>query len=241
VIEASKLSGREIIWLVRGLAFVLAGLVGGVACVALNQISPLSALLGRHLLGLPLAGALLWFGAATLRRVTTPGGAWRAAVRRCFWSAMGVCFLSPFAYLWHSAPSVDYLSFNFAFFNLSSAVFVCNANRLTYQLGEFYGDRLLAVLARGSELFCYGTLSFAVAASVVGTWIVAAHEGVAIGGAVDLLLAACWPWLVAIGMAPVCVTAALLWTAKAISLARFEALANASETPSDHLAPIKER
>lgn len=221
------------VWLVRGLAFVLAGLVGGVACVALNQISPLSALMGRHLLGLPLAGALLWFGAATLRHVTTPGDAWRTAVMRCFWSAMGVCFLAPFAYLWHSAPSVDYLSFNFALFNLSSAVFVCSANRLTYQLGEFFDDRLLATLARGSELFCYATLSFAVAASVVGVWIVAAHEGVAIGGAVDLLLVACWPWLVAVGLAPVCVTAALLWTAKAISLARFAALAGAGE-PRQH-------
>jgi hypothetical protein len=217
------------IWLVRGLAFVLAGLVGGVACVALNQISPLSALLGRHLLGLPLAGALLWFGTATLRRVTTPGGAWCVATRRCFWSAMCVCFLSPFAYLWHSAPLVDYLTFNFAFFNLSSAVFVCNANRLTFWLADYYGDRLLALMARGSELFCYSTLSFAVGMAGVGTWMLARREGLDVGVAVDLLLETSWPWLVAMGLAPVCVTAALLWTAKAISLARFESLANAGD------------
>ncbi|MFA6564495.1 MAG: hypothetical protein WCV00_21505 [Verrucomicrobiia bacterium] len=217
------------IWLVRGLAFVLAGLVVGVACVALNQISSLSALLGRHLLGLPLAGALLWFGAATLRRVTTPGGAWRVAARRCFWSAMCVCFLSPFAYLWHSAPSVDYLTFNFAFFNLSSAVFVCNANRLTFLLAESYSARLLAVLARGSELFCYSTLSFAVGACGVGTWMIVRREGLDVGAAADALLGSCWPWLIAMGLAPVCVTAALLWTAKAICLARFESLASASE------------
>ncbi|MCX6909726.1 MAG: hypothetical protein NTY01_17030 [Verrucomicrobia bacterium] len=226
MIESPKCSGREMIWLVRGLAFVLAGLVGGVACVALNQISPLAALMGRHLLGLPLAGALLWFGAATLRQVTTPGGAWRAATRRCLWSAVCVFFLSPFAYLWHSAPSVDYLTFNFAFFNLSSAVFVCNANRLTFWLAEFYGDRLLALLARGSELLCYSTLSFAVGASAVGTWMVMGREGLDAGAAADLLLGSFWPWLVVIGLAPVCVTAALLWTAKAISLARFESLAS---------------
>ncbi|MBI5686774.1 MAG: hypothetical protein HZC54_17035 [Verrucomicrobia bacterium] len=217
------------IWLVRGLAFVLAGLLGGVACVVLNQISPLSALLGRHLLGLPLAGALLWFGAATLRRVAAPGGAWRAATRRCSGSAMCVCFLSPFAYLWHSAPSVDYFTFNFVFFNLSSAVFVCNANRLTFWLAEFYDDRLLALLARGSELFCYATLSFAVGAAGVGTWLIVRREGMGVGAAVNLLLETSWPWLVAMGLAPVCVTAALLWTAKAISLARFESLAAAGE------------
>jgi len=217
------------IWLVRGLAFVLAGLVGGVACVALNQVSPLAALLGRHLLGLPLAGALLWFGTATLRRVTSPGAAWCAATSRCLWSAMCVCFLSPFAYLWHGAPSVDYLTFNFAFFNLTSAVFVCNANRLTFWLAECYGDRLLALLARGSELFCYSTLSFAIGASAVGTWMVMEREGLDAGAAVDLLLGSFWPWLVAMGLAPACVTAALLWTAKAISLARFESLATAGE------------
>lgn len=216
------------IWLVRGLAFVLAGMAGGVACVALNQISPLSALLGRHLLGLPLAGALLWFGSATLRRVTTPGVAWCAATKRCLWSAIGVCFLSPFAYLWHGAPSVDYLEFNFVLFNLSSALFVCNANRLTYWLADFYGDRMLALMARGSELFCYSTLAFALSAAGVGTCLVARGEGLAVGPAVDLLLESGWPWLVAMGMAPVCVTAALLWTAKAISLARFERLANAN-------------
>ena len=219
------------IWLVRGLAFVLAGLVGGVACVALNQISPLSALLGRHLLGLPLSGALLWIGAFCLRHVTTPGVVWRAAVTRCFWSAIWVFFLSPFAYLWHRAPSVDYLAFNFAFFNLSSAVFVCSANRLTHQLAEFYGDRLLALLARGSELFCYSTLLFVVGACVAATGIVAAHEGMDIGMAVDLLLGNFWQWLIVLGLTPVCVTVALLWTVKAVSLARFEALASAVEKP----------
>lgn len=217
------------IWLVRGLAFVLAGLVGGVACVALNQVSPLAALLGRHLLGLPLAGAMLWFGTGTLRRVTTPGEPWQAATRRCLWSAVGVFFLSPFAYLWHSAPSVDYLTVNFIFFNLSSAMFVCNANRLTFRLAEFYGDRLLALLARGSELLCYSTLSFAVGAGGVGAWMMMEREGLDAGAAVELLLEGFWPWLIAMGLAPVCVTAALLWTAKAISLARFESLASAGE------------
>jgi hypothetical protein len=215
------------IWLVRGLAFVLAGLIGGVACVVLNHISLLSAMLGRHLLGLPLAGALLWFGSATLRRVATPGGPWRAAAGRGHGAAACVFFLSPFAYLWHSAPAVDYLTFNFIFFNLASAVFVCNANRLTFWLAEFYGSRLLALMARGSELFCYSTLSFAVGAFGVGTWLVVKREGLSVAGAMDLLLGTLWPWLVVMGLAPVCVTAALLWTAKAITLARFESLAGA--------------
>ena len=219
------------IWLVRGLAFVLAGLAGSVACVALNQISPLSALLGRHLLGLPLAGALLWFGSASLRRVTTFGAAWRSAATRCFWSAVGVCLLSPFVYFWHGAPSVDCLTLNFVVFNLSSAVFVCNANRLIFWLAEFYGDRILATLARGSELFCYSTLSFAVGACIVGSWIVATREGMSMGAAVDLMLSSFWPWLVAVGMSPVCITAALIWTAKTISLERFMSLANAGEEP----------
>ncbi len=217
--ESPKYPGREMICLVRGLAFVLAGLMCGVACVAMNQISQLSALMGRHLLGMPLAGALLWFGSASLRRVTMPGETWLGATRRCFWAAICVCFLSPFVYLWHSAPSVDYITFNFILFNLSSAVFVCNANRLVYYLGDFFGDRLLAGLARGSELFCYSTLSFTFGACVLGSWIVAVREGISIRASVDMM-SSIGPWLVAVGMAPVCVTAALLWTAKAISLAR---------------------
>lgn len=219
------------ICLVRGLAFVLAGLMCGVACVAMNQISLLSALLGRHLLGMPLAGALLWFGSASLRRVTILGGAWGATAKRCFWTAICVCFLSPFVYLWHSAPSVDYITFNFLLFNLGSAVFVCNANRLVYYLGDFFGDRLLAGLARGSELFCYSTLSFTVGACVVGSWIVSMREGIGFRTSVDLMLSGFGPWLVAVGMAPVCVTAALLWTAKAISLARLVSRSDAGEKP----------
>ncbi|MFZ2641496.1 MAG: hypothetical protein WA117_10900 [Verrucomicrobiia bacterium] len=229
MMESPKFSGREMICLVRGLAFVLAGLVCGVACVAMNQISPLSALLGRHLMGMPLAGALLWFGAASLRRVTTLGGAWRVATKRCYWAAICVCFLSPFVYLWHREPSVDYLMFNFILFNLSSAVFVCNVNRLAYQLGDVFDDRLLAGLARGSELFCYSTLSFTVGACAVGSWIVAMREGIGMRTSVDMMLNGFGPWLVAVAMAPVCVTAALLWTAKAISLARFVSHADAGE------------
>jgi hypothetical protein len=199
--------------------------------VALSQLSPVAALLGRHLLGLPLAGALLWIGAACLRRVTTPGRAWNAATRRCLWSAICVFFFSPFAYLLHCAPSVDYLAFNFVFFNLASAVFVCNANRLAFRLAEFHDNRLMALWARGSEWFCYMTLLVAVGACAVATWFVATDEGMEMVGALDLLLEGFWPWLLVLCLAPVCVTAAMLWTMKTVIMARLGALAGAAKKP----------
>ena len=216
------------VWLIRGLAFTLAGLVGGVACVALSQLSPAVALLGRHLLGLPLAGALLWFGAACLRRVTTPGGAWRAATRRCLWSAICVFFFSPFAYLLHRAPAVDYLAFNCMFFNLAGAVFVCCVNRLAFWLAEFHDNRPMALWARWSELFCYAALAVGVGVCVVATCVVAAQEGMEMEGAVDLIWEDLWPWLLALCLAPVCVTAAMLWTMKTVTLTRLATVAGAA-------------
>ena len=217
------------VWLARGLAFTLAGLVGAVACVALSRLSPVAAQLDRHLLGLPPAGALLWIGAACLHRVTTPGGVWCAATKRCLWLAVCVFFFSPFAYLSFREPSVDYLVFNFLFFSVASAVFVCCTNRMVLRLAEFHDDRLMTLWARGNECFTYAALLVAAGAFAAASWIVATEEGMEVEGAVELFWSGFWPWLLKLCLAPVCVTAALLWSMKAVTMARFEALARAGE------------
>lgn len=217
------------VWLARGLAFMLAGLTSGLACVALGRLSPTASLLGRHLLVLPLAGVLVWIGAACLRRVETPGRAWGVATRRCFWSGMSVFFFSPFVYFADRAPEVDYLVLNFLCFSLASAMLVCCVNRMVFRLAEFHEDRGITLWARGSEWFSYATLLVAAGAFATATWIVAMEEGMEMEGAVELFWGDFWPWLLRLCLAPVCVTAALLWTMKTVTLARLRALASMGE------------
>ncbi|MBI5396441.1 MAG: hypothetical protein HZA91_14195, partial [Verrucomicrobia bacterium] len=70
---ASTLTGREAIWLVRGLSFVLAGLLTALAGVVLTQL-PTAMVWSGRLLWLVTAGAwLIVFGAVCLNRLSTPG------------------------------------------------------------------------------------------------------------------------------------------------------------------------
>jgi len=218
VSERAKLSGRELIWLVRGLAFVMAGMVCGLAGIIADCVLPFVILGSRHLLLLPLGALGIWFGMACLRGVRTPGAGWEAVTRRCFWAAMSATFLSPFIYLWRNAPAHDYLACNLSLFLVSAAVLLCATNQLVRELAEFLEDHVLAVMARICLGSCCALLILPLMMGLVGVLVRSHWEGISFWTVCGLLLMNVPWWFQLAALAPAFLTFALLWTAKAISL-----------------------
>ncbi|MBM3891313.1 MAG: hypothetical protein FJ388_19545 [Verrucomicrobia bacterium] len=226
--ERAKLTGRELIWLVRGLVLVMAGMLCCLVSVIVDRALPFVVLWNGHLLLLPVGALAIWFGTACLRGVRTPGAAWEAVTRRCFWAAMSAAFLSPFVYLWRNAPAHDYLACNVSLFLVSAAVLLCAACQLVRALAEFFDDRPLAVMARVCLGACCALLVLPLMMVFVGVLAHSHWEGVSFWTVCGLwLMKAPW-WFQLTALTPAFLTFGLLWTAKAISLGR---LAQSSDAP----------
>lgn len=219
-----KLSGRELIWLVRGLAFATAGLVCCLTGVMADYVLPFVIVGNRHLVLLSIGSLAMWFGMACLRGVKTPGAGWEAATRRCFWAAMCATFLSPFAYLWRTAPTHDYLTCNLSLLLVSASVLLCATNQLVRELAEFLEDRMLVAMARASVGCCCGLMVVPLVAGFLGVLVKAHWEGIYFWTVAGLLLANVPFWLQLLALTPALLTFALLWIAKATSLGRIAQL-----------------
>jgi hypothetical protein len=194
----------------------------------------------RHLILLSIGALAMWFGMACLRGVNAPGAGWEAATRRCFWAAMCATFLSPFAYLWCTAPTHDYLTCNLSLFLASSVVLLCATNQLVRELGEFLEDRMLAGMARASLGCCCGLMVPPLVAGFLGVLIKAHWEGVYFWTVAGLLLANVPFWLQLLTLIPALLTFALLWVAQVISLRRIAQLSAEPVAGSEPFAPVRE-
>jgi hypothetical protein len=220
----ARLSGREVIWLVRGLSFVLGGLFTALAGAVLTQLPWAEVWTGR-LLWLLTAGAwLIVFGAGCLQRMATPGLQVKAAAQRCLWLALVTAFLSPFAYFWYRAPWRDYLTANVLLLVICGVCLLLCLSRLALRLGEFLRDETLALVARISGWLCHLTLVFPLAAVLLGIGIGSWREQLPLLGTMSHLLDNLSPLAKAMALAPACFMAALLWTLKAVGLAQIENL-----------------
>ncbi|MCX7824694.1 MAG: hypothetical protein N2689_03960, partial [Verrucomicrobiae bacterium] len=200
------------IWLVRGLAFVMAGMVCGLAGILVGRALPCAVVWNGHLLLLPPGALAIWFGVAWLQGVKTPGAAWEAVTRRCFWAAMSVTFLSPFAYLWRNAPAHDYLTCNFSIFLVSIAVLLCAVSQLVRELAEFFEDRPLAIMARVSLGTCCTFQILPLMMAFAGVLAQSRWQGISFWTVCGLWLTNVPWWCELAALTPAFLTFALLWT-----------------------------
>jgi hypothetical protein len=215
-----KFTGREVVWLVRGLAFVLTGLLATIGGIASFQLFPLLAVTGRPLLLLPLGALLVWVGLVYLRRVATPGPAWSATAGQCSWLALVALFLSPFAYLWHKLPWLDYLGWNVLLLLVAAAAVLSFINRLVQRLAEFFNDETLETMARVCQGVNYLLVVFPMAGGLAVLSAMSWHYQLSFGDILREWLNSLPAWAKVFVLSPPCLTGALLWTAKAMGLAQ---------------------
>ena len=220
----ARLTGRETIWLVRGLSFVLGGLFAALAGVVLTQLPWAAVWTGRLLWLLPAGAWLIVFGAGCLQRMATPGLQVKVAAQRCLWLVLVTAFLSPFAYFWYRAPWHDYLTANVLLLLICSVGLLLCLSKLALRLGEFFQDETLALVARISGWLCHLAVVFPLAAVLLGICIGSWREQLPLLGTVSHLLDNLSPLARAMALAPACFMAALLWTLKAVGLAQIENL-----------------
>jgi hypothetical protein len=217
-----RLTGHETILLVRGLSFVLGGLFVALVGVVGTQLPSAVTWSGRLLLLVPVGAGLIVFGAGCLNRMATPGPRVKAAAQRCLWLALAAAFLTPFAYFWQRVPWRDYLTTNLLLLLVCGVGLLLCVNRLVLRLGKFFRDETLVVMARVGEWICHLMVVFPLTATLVGLRIGCWREQLPFLNAVSHLLAGLGTWAKAMALAPVCFTAALLWTLKAVGLAEIE-------------------
>ncbi|MBI5394234.1 MAG: hypothetical protein HZA91_02960, partial [Verrucomicrobia bacterium] len=165
--------------------------------------------------------------------LSTPGARAKAAAQRCLWLALVTAFLAPFAYFWHRAPWRDYLTANVLLLLVCSTGLLLCMNRLVWRLGEFFQDETLAVTARVSRWVCWLLVVFPGVAILSGLGVGCWYQQLPFFDALGNLLGRLGPWAKTMALAPACLTAALLWTLKAVGLAQIGELGKPTAMPSE--------
>lgn len=222
MVPATTLTAGELIWLVRGLSFMLGGLLTALAGAVVTQMPTALVWSGRLLLLASAGAGLMVYGAGCLSRLASPLPRLKSAARRCLWLAMAVLLLSPFAYFWYRAPWRDYLTANVLLL-LACAVWLLLAiNRLVMRWGTAFRDETLVLMARIGNWLCYLLVVFPGVAFLSALAVSCWHHEHPFFGAMAGVLGRLDGWVEAMALAPVCLTASLLWTLKAAALARFQ-------------------
>jgi hypothetical protein len=188
---------------------------------------------GLLLLLVSLGAWVVVLGASALNCLAAPGPRVKAAAKRCVWLAWGTLFLSPFAYFWHRAPWLDYLTANVVLLAVCAVALLLSVDRLALRLAEFFRDETLAVMARIGEIACYVMIVFPMMAGFLGLCVVCHLRQQPFLNAIGEAMGWLHPWAKAIVLAPACFTVALLWTLKAVALAQIEELESRAPAPTE--------
>lgn len=219
---ATTLTAGELIWLVRGLSFMLGGLLTAMAGAVVTQLPSALVWSGRLLLLAPAGAGLMVYGAGCLSRIAAPGPRLKAAAQRCLWLAAAITLLAPFAYFWYRAPWRDYLAANVLLLLVCAAVLLLCLNRLVLRWGALFRDDTLVIMARLSDWLCYLLVMFPGTAFLSALGVSCWTQQQPFLGTASNLIGRLDSWVEAMALAPACLTASLLWTLKAAALARFQ-------------------
>jgi hypothetical protein len=220
--SATTLTAGELIWLVRGLSFMLGGLLTALAGAVVTQLPTALVWSGRLLLLVPSGAGMIVYGAACLSRLASPVPRLKAAAQRCLWLAVALLFLSPFAYFWYRAPWRDYLTVNVLLLLVCAVWLLLAANRLVLRWGAAFRDDTLVWMARIGHWLCCLLVVFPSAAFLSALAVSCWHHQQPFLSTASHLIGRLDSWVEALALAPACLTASLLWTLKAAALALFQ-------------------